>query len=89
MSADDRKMFSPLRRGEAVSPEAKLVAILDAHEAGMTAAALADALVHAGLAVGTRAPMTKRIVELLESLEQAGRVERTPDGRYRRARAHN
>jgi hypothetical protein len=86
MSTDDRKMFSPLRRGEAVSPEAKVVAVLSGYEAGMTAAALAERLVSAGLAVGTRAPVTKRVIELLESLEEAGRVERTPDGRYRRVR---
>ena len=83
---DDRKMFSPLRRGDAVSPEAKLVAILRLHEAGATAVSLAAELVSAGLAVGTRAPVAKRVAELLEELERAGSVERIPDGRYRAVR---
>jgi hypothetical protein len=30
-----------------------------------------------------RAPVTKRIGEMLDELEQAARVERIPDGRYR------
>lgn len=83
----DRRMFAPLRRGDAISPEAKLVAALQAHTAGATAAALADELLCAGLALGTRAPVTKRIGELLDDLEQAGRVERIPDGRYRAVRS--
>ena len=84
---DDRKMFAPLRRGEAVSPESKVCALLAAYEAGATAATLADALATAGLAVGTIAPIRKRIAELLEEMEQAGRVERIPDGRYRPVRS--
>lgn len=83
MPLDDRKMFAPMRRGDIVSPEAKLIAILSTHEAGKTAAGLAEELVYAGLVVGTKAPVTKRIAELLTSLEQDGRVERIPDGRYR------
>lgn len=83
---DDRKMFAPLWRRDATSPAATLVAVLTAHEAGATAAALANELVCAGLAVGTKAPVTKRIGELLDDLEQAGRVERIPDGRYRAVR---
>ena len=82
-AAGDRKMFAPLWRGAAISPEAKLVAILNVHEAGATAAGLADELAVAGLTVGTRAPLVKRVGELLDDLEQAGRVERIPDGRYR------
>ena len=84
---DDRKMFAPLRRGDAVSPESKVFAMLASYEAGTTAAALADALAVAGFAVGTRAPVRKRVAELLGEMEQAGRVERTPDGRYRTVRA--
>jgi hypothetical protein len=30
-----------------------------------------------------KAPVTKRIEELLDELQQAAQVERTPDGRYR------
>ncbi len=84
---DDRKMFAPLRRGEAVSPEGKVFSLLAAYEAGATAATLADALGAAGLVVGTRAPVRKRVAELLDEMEQAGRVERIPDGRYRAVRA--
>jgi len=83
---DDRRMFAPLRRGDAISPEAKLVAVLGAHAAGATAATLANELISAGLAVGAKAPVTKRVEELLGDLEQASRVERIPDGRYRAVR---
>ena len=83
---DDRKMFSPLRRGDAISPEAKLVAILKLHEAGATATALAAELVFSRPAVGSRAPVTKRVAELLEELERASSIERIPDGRYRAVR---
>ena len=86
MPAADRKMFAPLRRREAVSPEAVLVQVLQAHEAGATAAALADELLCAGLALGGRGPVTDRITELLADLEQAHKVERIPDGRYRAVR---
>jgi hypothetical protein len=86
MSPNDRKMFAPLRQREAVSPEAKLFAILTGYEAGTIAADLAEKLVHGGLAVGTRALVTKRVGEMLDGLEQAGRVERIPDGRYRAVR---
>jgi hypothetical protein len=87
MMTDDRRMFAPLRRGDAISPEAKLVAVLKAHEAGATAAALANELLCAGLAVGAKAPVTKRVEELLGDLEQSSRVERLPDGRYRAVRS--
>ena len=80
-------MFAPLRRGDAVSPEGKVVAFLAAYEAGATAAALADALAVTGLTVGARAPVRKRIAELLDDMERAGRVERIPDGRYRAVRS--
>lgn len=87
MSApDDRRMFAPLRRGEATSPETKLVVVLSGHRDGATAAALADELLRSGLAIGTEPPVTKRVGELLQELEQAGRVERIPDGRYRAVR---
>ena len=85
--ADDRKMFAPLRNRESISPEAKLVAILTDYAAGIIAANLAERLVHAGLAVGTRRLVTQRVGEMLDSLEQAGKVERIPDGRYRAARS--
>ncbi len=84
--SDDRKMFAPLRRSDAISPEAKLVAVLRVHEAGATASTLATELVSSGLIVGSRAPVVKRVGELLDELEQAGRVERIPDGRYRAVR---
>ena len=79
MMTDDRRMFAPLRRGDAISPEAKLVAVLRAHEAGATAATLANELLCAGLAVGAKVPVTKRVEELLGDLEQSARVERIPD----------
>jgi hypothetical protein len=87
MTSDDRRMFAPLRRGEAVSPETKLVSVLSGHHAGATAAALADEMLRSGLAIGTEPPVTKRVGELLQELEQAGKVERIPDGRYRAVRA--
>ncbi|PYM17144.1 MAG: hypothetical protein DMD81_10275 [Candidatus Rokuibacteriota bacterium] len=83
---DDRKMFAPLRRGEAVSPEGKVLSLLAGYEVGATATALADALAFAGLTVGARAPVRKRVAELLDEMEQAGSVERIPDGRYRAVR---
>jgi len=86
MSQDDRKMFAPLRHRESISPEAKLFAILTDYESGTIASTLAERLVHGGLAVGTRALVTQRIGELLDSLEEAGKVERIPDGRYRAIR---
>jgi hypothetical protein len=86
MDADDRKMFAPLRNRESVSPEAKLVTILTGYEAGMVAADLAERLFHAGLAVGTRRLVTQRIGQILDSLEDEGKVERIPDGRYRAIR---
>ena len=82
----DRKMFAPLRHREGVSPEAKVFAVLTTYEAGTIPGDLAVALVYGGFAVGTRALVTKRIGEMLESLEEAGRVERIPDGRYRAIR---
>ena len=80
-------MFAPLRRGAPISPEAKLVAVLMMHAAGATAATLANELLQAGSVVGMKAPVTRRIEELLDELEQAARVERIPDGRYRVVRA--
>lgn len=82
----DRKMFAPLWRGQALSPEAKLVAMLRIYEAGATVAGLSNELGCAGLAVGSRAALEKRVGELLDELEQGGGVERTPDGRYRATR---
>jgi hypothetical protein len=86
MEGDDRKMFAPLRHREAISPEAKLLAIVGDYAAGVVAASLADRLVHSGLAVGTRSRVTQRVRELLDALEEAGKVERVPDGRYRAVR---
>src|SRR5262249_51642979 len=81
------KMFAPLRRGEPISPHAKVIAVLKTHAVGVTAAALADELLQAGSVLGMRAPVIKRIGELLDELEQAARVERIPDGRYRVVKA--
>jgi hypothetical protein len=86
MEADDRKMFAPLRQREAVSPASKVCAMLLRYTAGTMPAELAQALVHNGFAVGTRARVTKRVGEVLDALEQEGKVERIPDGRYRVAR---
>jgi hypothetical protein len=83
---DDWKMFAPLRRGEPTTPHAKVVAVLKTHAAGFTVAALAAELLQTGSVIGTREPVTKRIGELLDELEQADRVERIPDGRYRAVR---
>ena len=80
---DDRKMFSPLLHGQPISPASKVVAVLATHSVGATAAGLADEFLRAGLARGTKGPVTKRIGELLDELEQTARVERIPDGRYR------
>jgi hypothetical protein len=80
---DDWKMFAPLRRGEPISPQAKVVAVLKTHAAGATAAALADELLQTGFVLGRKASVTKRIGELLDQLEEGARVERIPDGRYR------
>jgi hypothetical protein len=88
MTEIDRKMFAPLRRRESTAPETKLVAILTGYEAGTIAATLARHLVHGGFAVGTHALVTRRIAEILDELEHAGRVERIPDGRYRAVRGH-
>ena len=84
---NDRKMFAPLRRAEAVSIEATLSAIISTHQAGLTAAALAAQLASARLTVGAKAAVTARVAELLDALEQAGTVERIPDGRYRVVRS--
>ncbi len=86
MAEGDRKMFAPLWRGTAVSPEGKLLALLKIHAAGATATGLANQLMAAGLAVGPRDPIARRVRELLAELEQAGHVERIPDGRYRATR---
>lgn len=87
MAIDDRKMFAPLWRGNALTPAAKLVAMLTVHEASVTAISLAIELARSGMAVGTRDHLVKRVGELLDDLEQAGSVERIPDGRYRVVRA--
>ena len=84
-TSNDKKMFAPLRHRESITPEAKLCAILGS-EGGSIPADLADSLVHGGFAVGTRALVVQRVGEMLESLEEAGKVERTPDGRYRAVR---
>jgi hypothetical protein len=72
-----------MRQREAISPEAKVLQILRGSGSPTTAARLAERLLSAGLIVGTRAPLLKRIGELLETLEQAGSLERVRDGRYR------
>ena len=86
MATSDKKMFAPLRHREATSPESKLCVILGGYAAGSIPSDLAEALVLGGLAVGTRSLVTKRVGEILDHLEQEGRVERTPDGRYRAVR---
>jgi hypothetical protein len=83
MDAGDRKMFAPLLRGEARSPEAQVCAVLGGYQPGATAARLADQLLRLGYVVGLKASVTRRIEGLLEELERAARVERIPDGRYR------
>jgi hypothetical protein len=83
IAAADRKMFAPLRLGDIASPEGKLTAILSGRDGGRTPAAFAHELIEAGLVVGTIAAVTKRIAQLLSTLERDGRVERVPDGRYR------
>jgi hypothetical protein len=82
---NDKKMFAPLRHRESITPEAKLCALLGS-DGGHIAEDLAESLVHGGFAVGTRALIVQRIGEMLEGLEEAGKVERTPDGRYRSVR---
>ena len=81
----DRKMFAPLLRNEGRSPQGKVLAILS-DGAVTSAAAMADELLRTGLAVGTRGPVKKRIVECLDQLEEDGKVKRVPDGRYRAVR---
>jgi hypothetical protein len=83
MDHDDRKMFAPIFRGPARSPEAEVCAVLGAYDAGATAATLADALIRSRLAVGVKASVTRRIAEMFAELERAQRIERLPDGRYR------
>jgi hypothetical protein len=87
MDPDDRKMFAPIFRGPARSPESEVYAVLGACGAGATAAGLADGLLRSGLAVGLKASVTKRVAELLDDLERAARIERIPDGRYRVVKA--
>lgn len=86
-NSEDRKMFAPLWRGDPMSPHAKVIAVLGAHATGATAAALANELLETGAAVGTLVPVTRRLEELLDELEQGARVERIPDGRYRVVKA--
>lgn len=87
MDDDDRKMFAPIFRGPARSPEAEVYAVLGAYDAGATASALADGLIRSRLAIGLKASVTKRVAEMLEDLERAQRIERIPDGRYRVVRS--
>lgn len=87
MERDDRKMFAPLFRGPARSPEAELFAALGNCEAGATPGSLADGLLRSGLAIGLKATVTKRVAEMLDELETAQRIERIPDGRYRVVRS--
>ena len=86
-TSNDRKMFAPLRRGSPVSPENALASVLGAYAAGATATALAADLVSRGFVVGARAPIAKRVVDLLDEMEAAGTVERIRDGRYRVVRS--
>jgi hypothetical protein len=83
MDPDDRKMFAPLFTGGARSPEALVLEVLGACEGGATAAGLAERLLRTRAVIGLRAPVTRRVTQLLEDLERAARVERIPDGRYR------
>ena len=87
MDDDDRKMFAPIFRGPARSPEAEVYAVLGAYDAGATASSLADGLIRSRLAIGLKASVTKRVAEMLEDLERAQRIERIPDGRYRVVRS--
>jgi hypothetical protein len=87
MEETDRKMFAPIFRGPARSPEAEVCAVLGSCGAGATAAVLADGLLRSGVAIGSKVSVTKRVTELLEDLERAARVERIPDGRYRVVKA--
>jgi hypothetical protein len=59
----DRKMFAPIFRGPARSPESEVYAALGSWEAGATAATLADWLLRSGLAVGLKAPVTKHVAD--------------------------
>jgi hypothetical protein len=83
MDDTDRKMFAPIFRGPARSPESEIYAALDSFGAGATAAVLADGLLRARVAIGPKVAVTKRVTELLDEMERAARVERIPDGRYR------
>ena len=87
MEPDDRKMFAPMFRGPARSPEAEVFDVLGACDAGATAATLADGLLRSGRAVGLKISVTRRVAELLDELERAARIERIPDGRYRVVKA--
>jgi len=80
---DDWKMFAPLRRGDPISPDDKVLAVLKTHAVGATPGTLAEDLLRTGSVLGTRAAVAKRIRELLDELEGATRIERIPDGRYR------
>jgi len=87
MEAADRKMFAPIFRGPARSPETEVCAALGTFGVGATAAVLAEGLVRSGVAIGSRDSVARRVAELLEDLERAARVERIPDGRYRLVKA--
>jgi hypothetical protein len=82
----DRKMFAPLRNREAISPESKICELLNGRDQGTLAADLASHMVASGFAVGTRDLVTKRVGEVLVGLEESGKLERIPDGRYRLVR---
>jgi len=88
MHEPNRKMFAPIFRGPARSPESEVCAVLRDREAGATAATVADCMLRSGLAVGLKASVTKRVAELIEDLERASQVERIPDGRYRMVKPH-
>ena len=87
MDSDDRKMFAPIFRGPARSPETEVYAVLGAYDAGATAASVADGLLRSRLAVGLKASVTRRVLEIFDDLERAQRIERIPDGRYRVVRS--
>lgn len=87
MEEADRKMFAPIFRGPARSPESEVCLALGECGVGATAAVLADGLMRSGVAIGSKGAVAKRVTELLEDLERSARVERIPDGRYRLVKA--
>lgn len=87
MHVGDRKMFAPTLSGEARSIESQVCAVLGENQVGASAAGLADRLLRLGLAVGPKPAVTKRLEEMLDTMERAAQVERIPDGRYRVVKA--